>query len=359
MDIKTTADFPVFKTKVEGVTERFDLSDPAGRKQYFAAKCGPEIEKIKAYQSNDSFLSFLIGKKNTGKGTYSKLFMEIMGKEKNGHLSVGDLVRDIHSSLEDKDEREKMLAFVKEDYRGFHGVEQIVDLIEGRSQTSLMSTELILSLIKYEISKRPKQSIFIDGFPRAIDQITYSLFLKELIGYREDPDMMVFISVPEGIIDERIRSRRVCPKCKTPRNLKLLATKEVGYDEEQEAFYLICDDPACGGARMEKKEGDDLGIEPIRSRLEADDAVMAELLKLHGIPSIYLRNAIPVDQAADMVDEYELTPSYSYERQEDGSVKTIESPWVVKDDAGVDSYSLMPAAVVVGLIKQIASTLEL
>lgn len=359
MDITQQKDFPVFKTKVDGVNERFNLSDPTERARYFQAKAGPEIEKLKQYQGGDSFLSFLIGKKNTGKGTYSKLFMEIMGKDKNGHLSVGDLVRDVHSNLDDPEKRKEMASFMEANYRGFHGVEQIIELIEGRSQTSLISTELIIALIKFEISKRPKQSLFIDGFPRAIDQITYSIFLKELIGYREDPDLMTFISVPEGIIDERIKSRRVCPKCKTPRNLKLLATKEVGYDKDSEEFYLICDDQDCGGARMEKKEGDELGIEPIRKRLEADDEVMQELLKLQGIPKVYLRNAIPIDLADGYVDEYELTPSYSYELDDSGKVTTIESPWVVKDDEGVDSYSLLPAAVVLGMVKQFAAALKL
>ena len=40
-------------------------------------------------------------------------------------------------------------------------------------------------------------------------------------------------------------------------------------------------------------------------------------------------------------------------------IKTIEKPWTVKDDAGVESYSLMPSAVVIGLIKQVAGVLGL
>ena len=40
---------PIFNTKTEGVTRVFDLTDPAERKEYFMAKAGPEIEKIKKY----------------------------------------------------------------------------------------------------------------------------------------------------------------------------------------------------------------------------------------------------------------------------------------------------------------------
>jgi adenylate kinase family enzyme len=128
-----------------------------------------------------------------------------------------------------------------------------------------------VALIKYEIAKHPKQAIFIDGFPRAMDQVGYSMYLKEIIGYRDDPDFLVFISLPNPVIHERIKYRVVCPICKVPRNLKLLATKHAGYDEATGQFYLMCDKPECKGARMVPKEGDEQGIEPIRERLETDD----------------------------------------------------------------------------------------
>ena len=36
-----------------------------------------------------------------------------------------------------------------------------------------------------------------------------------------------------------------------------------------------------------------------------------------------------------------------------GKITTIEKPWVIKDDNGAPSYSLLPPAVVVGLIDQV------
>jgi adenylate kinase family enzyme len=352
-------EFPVFKTKVEGVTQKFDLNDPDSRKVYFQAKVGPEIEKLQKYLKDKTFVGFLLGKKNSGKGTYSKLFMEAVDREHVGHLSVGDIVRDVHDSLENPETKQALIGFLKTNYRGFHTIEETIDLIEGRNQSSLISSELILTLIKYELSKRPRQAIFIDGFPRALDQVGYSLYLKEVLGYRDEPDFFVFINVPNSIIDERIKYRVICPICKTPRNLRLLATKEVGYDEQTKEFYLKCDTPTCRGQRMVPKEGDELGIEPIRERLEVDNQIFNQLLQLTGVPKIYLRNSVPVDVAAEFVDDYELTPGYSYELQPDGTVKTIEQLWAVKDDQGVESYSLLPPAVVVGLIKQAAEVLEL
>ncbi len=351
------ADFPIFKTKVEGLNLKFNLNDPQERKKYFESKAGPELEKLRKYLQRNTFIGFLLGKKNSGKGTYSKLFMEAVSSPNIAHLSVGDVVRDVHKSLADAGNRAQLLEFLKKNYRGYHSTRETISLIEGRNTSSLISSELIIALMEYEISKRPRTALFIDGFPRAIDQISYSFFLKDIVGYRDDPDFFVFISLPEAIIDERIKYRVVCPICQTPRNLKLLATKEVGYDSQKEEFYLKCDNPTCGGERMVRKEGDELGIEPVRPRLEVDDQVLKQLMRVEGIPKIYLRNAIPADVARDYVDDYEITPAYEYQLDSSGQVKILEKPWTVKDDDGVDSYSLLPPAVVVSLIKQTVSTL--
>ena len=112
---------------------------------------------------------------------------------------------------------------------------------------------------------------------------------------------------------------------------------------------------------MVGKEGDTAGIESIRNRLELDDKLIKKVMSLHGIPKILLRNAIPTSSIKDnIVDDYEITPKYVYTRDEKtGRVTTREEPWVVKDDEGVDSFSLLPAPVVIGLLKQLVQALEL
>lgn len=353
-------DFQVFKTKIQDASQSFNLSDPLERRKYFDLKAGSEIEKIKKYlDEGKTFIAYLLGKKNSGKGTYSKLFMEAVGSDKISHLSIGDLVRDIHKSLETEDGKKTLVNFLKANYRGPSNQEEAIDVILGRNTSGLISSELILALIKFEISKRPRRAIFIDGFPRALDQVGYSLYLKELVGYREDPDFFVFIHVPNTVIEERIKTRVICPVCQTPRSLKLLATKEVGFDEELNAFYLICDNHSCKGARMVSKEGDELGIEPIRERLEMDDKIFKYLLSVHNISKVYLRNSLPTAKADEFVDFYEITPEYQYELDKDsGKVKIIEKKWVISDDKGVESYSLLPAAVTVAFIKQVTELLK-
>ncbi len=351
--------FPVFNTKV-GKYRKFSLEDPKERSIYFQHKAGPEIKKIKNYLKKNTFVAFLLGKKNSGKGTYSKLFMEAVGKDNVAHISIGDIVRSVHADLKDNKKKKVLINFLKTRYRGFITIEKAIDVILGRDTSTLLPTEIILALVEREIDKLNRKAIFIDGFPRNLDQVSYSLYFRALMGYRDDPDFFVFISVPESVIDERIKNRVICPKCQTPRSLKLLRTKEIGYDEKAREFYLKCDNPNCDGVRMVPKEGDELGIEPIRERIEIDNKIAATLLDLQGVPKVYLRNSIPVSAAKKAVDDYELTPAYRYDRDsKNGDIKVIEEPWVIKDDEGNPAHSLLPAAVTVSLIKQIAGVLKL
>ncbi|MFH0930055.1 MAG: nucleoside monophosphate kinase [Candidatus Moraniibacteriota bacterium] len=359
--MKYETEFPLFKTKVEGLGKSFDLSDIDGRREYFLAKAGPEIEKLKKYiDEGKTFIVYLLGKKNAGKGTYTKLLMEIFGRDKIAHLSIGDLVRDVHSAMEDEEKKKELLDYLHKNYRGNITPEQAIDALLGRNQKTLLPDEFIMAMVKREIDKIGKKIIFIDGFPRNLDQVSYSLFFKQLVDYREDPDIFIAIDIPEAVIDERMKNRKVCPICHTPRNLKLFTTKEVEYGEQEKKFFLICDNPDHEKSKMFGKEGDDMGIESIRDRLELDDKLVSKIFSLHGIKKGLIRNAVPVDKAKEYVDDYEITPEYYYEYDEAAKkVKTLERPFVVKDDEGVEVYSLLAPPVAVSLVKQLANILEL
>ena len=75
-------EFPIVSTKIEGLNKqslllrnkKFDLSSPEGRKDYFEAKVGDEIGHLRNFLNKNTFVAYLLGKKNSGKGTYAKLF---------------------------------------------------------------------------------------------------------------------------------------------------------------------------------------------------------------------------------------------------------------------------------------------
>ena len=352
-------EFPIIGTKVTGLNRKFDLSSPQGRKKYFEAKAGDEIKRLSEYLDKNTFIAYLLGKKNSGKGTYAKLFTEIFGENKIKHVSVGDLVRDVHSNWKSYS-KSKKFEELKRVYRGYISFDEAVDALLGRSTKTLLPTEFILALLKVHIAELEGKSIFLDGLPREMDQVSYSLYFRDLVNYRQDPDVFVIIDIPEAVINERIKHRVVCPKCNTSRNKKLFITSKIDYDAEGEEFYLVCDNPDCTGARMQGKEGDDLGIELIRPRLEKDEEIIRNVFNLHGVLKVLLRNHVPAKEAKKYFDNYEITPEYSFKwDKKNKKVKVIENPWTVNDDNGVESFSLLAPPVVVSLIKQLVEVLAL
>jgi len=350
-------DFPIFKTKMGG-DRKFNLADPKEREEYFKLKCGPEIEKLKEYLKTNTFIAYLLGKKNSGKGTYSKMLSEVLGTDKIAHLSVGDMVRALDLEIQDQEKKKELVEFLEKNYRGFYPLEELVKSMESRDTKTLLPDEFVLALVKREIAKRKGKVILLDGFPRNMDQVSFSLFFRDLVDYRDDPDIFIMIDVPMNIINERIKWRRICPKCNASRSLKLLPTSKIGYDEASKDFYLICDEAGCDGGKMVMKEGDEKGIEPIRERLMMDEEILKKADTLYGIPKVKLRNAIPVDVAREYADEYEMTSGYSFVN-ENGEIKTIEEPWLVADDNGVQCISLQAAPVVVAMIKQLVEVLKI
>lgn len=351
--------FPLFKTKVKNIPRVFNLSNTKERKEYFTAKAGVDIQKIRNYLRRNTFIAYLLGKKNSGKGTYSKLFMEIVGSEKIAHISVGDVVRQAHQDISIPRKKKELIDFLQKNYRGYISIEDAIKALYKRSTKTLLPTEFILALVKKEISRVGKKALFIDGLPRDLDQVSYSLFFRDLVDYRADPDFFVLIDVPEEVIDKRIKYRRVCPKCKDVRNLKLHLAQKVKYNKKNKKFYFVCDTPECSGEKMILKEGDALGIKSIRKRLELDKKLIKQIFSLYGIPKVLLRNTVPVSKAKQYVDEYEITPEYDYKWNDKlEKVEIIEKPWKVSDN-GVSSYSLLPSPVVVSMIKQIVKVLHL
>ena len=350
-------EFPIFNTKELSDGKKYDLNDPVERREYFEAKLGDKLDELKEYLDNNTFVAFLLAKKSAGKGTYSKLFQEVVGEDRAAVVSVGDIFRDALSLVKKGGKQKKSLVeYFEKNLRGFITPEEAVDAMLGLTQDKLLPTEIILALVKKEIEEIGRKAVFIDGLPRDHDQISYSLYFREIINFRDDPDFFILIDVPMEVIDERMKFRRICPVCKIARNTKLLPTKFVKYDDKKGEYYLVCDNSACTGFKKKKlvsKVGDEHGTKLIKERLDRDQELINLATKLQGIPKVYLRNAIPADKSGDMAEDYEITPEYSYELDKNGEVKVIEKPWTIKDDSGVESHSLLSAPVALSLITQI------
>ncbi len=357
---KQVNEFPITKTKTRGVKKEFNLNTPGGRREYFNQKAGKEIALLKNYFKKNSFIAYFLGKKNSGKGTYTKMMIEIFGKNKIGHISAGDIIRAAHRDILDRNRKKELMDYLKNNYRGYISLEEAIDSLIGRKTSALIPTEFTLALIKREIEKMPRKTLFIDGFPRELDQISYSLFFRDLINFRSDLDIFIAIDIPESVIEARMQGRVVCPVCQVPRGLRLLPTKEIGYDERKKEFYCICDNSDCKGARMVGKEGDNLGLKPFRKRLDTDGQLVDKVFNLHGVPKVFLRNSVPVNLAKKYVDDYEITPQFNYQwDKKNRKVEATKEPWIIKDDNGERVHSLLAAPVALSLIKQLTKVLGL
>lgn len=352
------SDFPIIGTKTPGVTKSFDLTSVAQRREYFDAKAGDEISRIRKYLKTNTFMVNMIGKKHSGKGTYSQLFAEAVGPDLVALISVGDIVRDIHTNWETF-RKSPELEKLKKHYRAFVPFDQAMEGLAGSTTKKLAPTEAVLALLKYNFDKYPKKAFFLDGLPRETDQVSYSLYFRDLINYRDSQDVFALIDIPEAMIDVRLKTRSVCPKCQATRNIVTNPTKFVGYDKKTKEFYLMCDKPACDKARFVAKEGDSAGIDPIRPRLEKEGKVMDMVFAIHGVPKVFLRNSVPEKDAEKYFDAYEVAPQYKYEIDKSGNIVAKKTPWVFLDDEGNKSVAFFPPAIVVTFLKQMVEALNI
>lgn len=385
-DIKYKYDKSVVSTKVKGVNRRYNLVDPKERRLYFNAKVGDEIVKLREYLKKNSFIVYLLAPKMAGKGTYTKMLAEILGENLFAHVSVGDLVRAAHKNFEDDGKKSEIYQYAKENYRGFLTLDEAFDALLGRTTKKLLPTEFILTLIKHEIDKLDGKTIFLDGFPRKVDQVSYSLYFRDLINYRNDPDVFLLINIPIGVIDARIKMRRICPNCKTSRNLQLYVTSKIqfadsykigsisdstgsfknrGKSVDMNDVQLICDNSACDGYVMVSKEGDDKGIENIAGRIINDFELMGMARQMYGVKRIELYNAVKKVDVKDLVDDYELTEEYYYEESA-GKLVVKTKPFSIREKivkegkvSEIEYISLLPPPVVVQLIRQLVQFLGL
>lgn len=352
---KYHVDYTWMKNKVDS-GKVFDLDSFAGRHEYYEEKVGGEIEYLRDYFRTQTFLGYWLAPKQSGKGTYMNGLKEIFGADIFTHISVGDLVRNAHKEYEENGKASSVYKHALKAYRGDLEIDEAFDALVGRTTKALVPTELVMCFLRLAIEKAGKKSLFIDGFPRNLDQVSYALYFRELINYRDDPDLFILINAPIAVLDERMKQRRTCLTCGNSRNMVLLPTKENGYDPIKKEFYQVCDLPGCKGGRMVVKEGDELGMEPIKDRVMADIEVMKRARKLYGIPKIEIYNSLEADKALDYVDDYELTTACDYTLDDKGKVVVSKSSWEVND--GADKYySLLPPGVVVQLVKQLARQL--
>lgn len=173
----------------------------------------------------------LIGIQGSGKGT---LVADLQGKLEFELISTGQMLRDEISTG-------STLGKV---------IEQCI------ADGQLVSTDLVMQVLKNKLHKIAKPNVVFDGFPRKISQAKR---LKEIMNV----DLVIHLNLSKEMAIERLLNRLTCNKCK--RITKLSAVND-----------LTC--PACGGELI--KRTDDT-IDSINNRFKIYESETYPLLELY------------------------------------------------------------------------------
>lgn len=143
-----------------------------------------------------------LGPPGVGKGTQAEFIATKFSIQK---LSTGDLLR------ESVDRRTPL------------GNEAKVFMERGE----LVPDNVVIGLVEEKlVSPECRTGFLLDGFPRTVAQANKLASFLE--ANREAIDRVVYFSLPQADIIERISGRRSCPKCKAVYHLKSIPPKKEG-----------------------------------------------------------------------------------------------------------------------------------
>ena len=201
----------------------------------------------------------IMGVQGSGKGTQSSKLCAAFGLE---HISVGDIFRwniAHHTKLGAQ-------------------VRRLVDA------GHLVSDDIVASVVRTRLEQHDwNYGFVVDGFPRNVPQAEF--FLESY-----DIDAVIVLDLPDGEVQRRVLSRRVCSQCGLDYNLIAL----------RPAVADVCD--VCGGS-LEQREDD---TPEALSRRLADYYVKTEpVIDVFGRKELVVRidATPPRDQVFDAITE--------------------------------------------------------
>lgn len=195
-------------------------------------------------------MNFIIfGPPGSGKGTYSARICPKLGVV---HIATGDIFRSIVKGQSDSPLAEELKSYMN---RG-----------------ALVPDELVIKLLKEELEKpETKNGFILDGFPRTVAQA------KELENITKI-DAVLNINADQGIMIEKISSRRSCENCGEIYNIANIDREINGVRYVMPPMLPkvtgICD--KCGGNLIQREDAKE---EIVKDRLEIYNQQSAPVLE--------------------------------------------------------------------------------
>ena len=153
----TNLNFPIESTKVPGVTQSFDLADPGQRQLYFKLKVGKEIEKVKTFLEDHTFVAIMLGKKGSGKGTYSGLLKEVFGDDHIGQISVGDITRSVFDEIKTPEGMANLKESVQKTIEDIFPLTKLSISLSIRPKVNYYPPNLFFPLLLVKLKNCPKK----------------------------------------------------------------------------------------------------------------------------------------------------------------------------------------------------------
>lgn len=178
----------------------------------------------------------MLGAPGAGKGTYSEMLTEKLGIP---HISTGDMFRAITKEKSDLGKK----------------VKELIDA------GNFVPDDVTYEVVKDRLNKDDcKKGYLLDGFPRNVKQ-------AEMMEKDYSIDYVFLFDIPDEAIIERLKDRRMCPKCDAIYHLKNIPPK---VDEQ-------CD--KCG-TKLILREDDK--PETVKKRLDTYHKLTEPLIQYYG-----------------------------------------------------------------------------
>lgn len=204
----------------------------------------------------------LLGPPGSGKGTQA----ERLCKELNlPHVSSGDLFR---NHLKQETDLGKLA-------RSYIDIGQLVP------------DDVTIAMVKERLARPDcSEGAILDGFPRTIAQAEALNSILQELG--QQLTGVLFISVPDDILIERLSGRRTCRNCQAPYHIHLSPPRKM----------QTCD--LCGGELYQR---DDDQPETIKARVEVYHKQTAPLIKYYEAADLLheVDGSIDIDQVTDLL----------------------------------------------------------
>lgn len=308
--------------------------------KYIKCSAGDAYSKIAKFLENNHLFVFFLTKKLVGKSHYIQELLEVF-PDQLVNISMGGTVRQLQERLDSG----KLNTAIWDD--------KVVRDLQRSSVKKLLPLDTVEKIFDHQIASIPPgKSVLYDGLPRKEEQVDLVAKKTDLLATKGFTTRFLEIDLAEGILDQRLTSRRICPQCGYTDNILTPSIDNFGYNKETTSFFIIC--PNCQ-VPLTRKKGDKLSPAITQRRQKFNQMIVSLRQVIESSQYVYLRTDLPRNKFNGNPEE-ELNLSTRYSLDNEDHIQTKKEPQTAKLE-GQSVFSLNPQAAVVKIIQELSCSL--